>query len=1362
MSTLAKFMIVVGAKNRPPMLDKTIYNSWQSRMLLYLKGKKNGRMMLESIENGPLVYPTIEDNGTIQPKKYAELSEQEKLQDDCDIQTTNNVLQGTELSYQERECKLYNEFDKFTSIKGETLHEYYLRFAQLINDMHIIGVTMQQVQVNTKILNALQPECKHLPIQETKLPFRMAGLLFNKFKEDRVNVLLGEGHMARQCTQPKRPRNSTLFKEKMMCVQAQEAGQELDKEQLAFLVDPGIPDGQAIQTTIPENVSFQINGLNAYDSDCDDISSVKAVLMANVSSYDLDVLFENKLYGYKLQTPEQLVVPQIPIKIEAPKELPKVNLAEAVATACYTQNGSLIRKRHNKTRVKESPKTPHFHDDPLLETLHKDSTSQGSSSNMQPSYTLLDLLGKWTKNHPLENVIRVLLDQGIFINQSNYALEIIKKYGMLSSDPVDTSMVEKSKLDEDLLGKPVDPTHYRGMIGSLMYLTSIRQDLVFTVCMCARHQAKPTEKHLHAIKIMNPLITQQRALDDDLVAPENRFVNDKCNMRIEPTKTHKEATYQVVLDTLKVSPRHKAFLVTADCMYYKKNLDYVELIWEDIMYQIDNRQITTARHSSMTYPRFTKYEENKVYGKLIHDVMLSKEVMKTKACKTYLAFATGNAIPKKARKRTTAHIKERSLTANDTIIPNDRDAALELAKSISRTEAEEQKAARLVHETHERLVTEQSTGRRRQTGVTIRDTPTVTKKKTQEQSLKLKGMELLSDVSMLAADTKKAIKASKKKDTNEGDGSKPEVLDVSKAMSSDQESKNKSWGESKDDDNDDHKSDDEITESDDDTSIDLNKTDSKEEPQGDKFVHTTNDYVPTNDETQDVDDEEYVHINEELYGDVNVEMKDDEPADKDKGDNEMTNAEKVQQEVPSIHSSSLLTVPILVILKPTVIKPPEIVTTAPAITIFPFTPPVIPTSEQSTPPPILTTSMIKTEAPTSTSKNPKSKTLFALQLRVCNLEKEVKELKQCELTTTLRASIRSEVPLAFNEYLGSTNEDAMDQEVANLIKYKKIPHDDEDRDQDPPARSDQGLKKEDNKSVQSEETIFKTADNEMPLNRGDDMGDAGEKPDSEAAPKHDWFKKPKRPPTLDPIWNTRKSVNDTPEQSWLNDPSKAKKPPLTFDGLMSTLIDFFAFVMNRLHIIELTKADLVELNKPKGNQCPYDLSKLLPLHESRGPKRQRFYGYVINRKSRHDVYSTTRILRMTSVTIDEWYGYSHFKKIIMRRAYQKLYEFIEGDIPRLHLNVIENMLLLVAQNKLYNLDCDVIVHLAVGLCILPYTTLSDPQEVIYEDKLKRKILMRTEELYKFSDGTLTLVRNTLDQTLKNLRLWYNKDMKRRK
>ncbi|GKC14904.1 retrovirus-related pol polyprotein from transposon TNT 1-94 [Tanacetum coccineum] len=90
--------------------------------------------------------------------------------------------------------------------------------------------------------------------------------------------------------------------------------------------------------------------------------------------------------------------------------------------------------------------------------------------------------------------------RGIFINQSKYALEILKKYGLDSSASVDTPMVEKMKLDEDRQGKLVDPTCFHRMVGSLMYLSGCRPDIVFFLCMCARYQAKPTEKHLHAIK----------------------------------------------------------------------------------------------------------------------------------------------------------------------------------------------------------------------------------------------------------------------------------------------------------------------------------------------------------------------------------------------------------------------------------------------------------------------------------------------------------------------------------------------------------------------------------------------------------------------------------------------------------------------------------------------------------------------------------------------------------------------------------------------------------------------------------------------------------------------------------------------
>ncbi|GJX04604.1 hypothetical protein Tco_0190520 [Tanacetum coccineum] len=143
-------------------------------------------MILESFKNGPLDWPTIKENGVTRTKKYVELSAAEKIQADCDMKAPNIILQGlpadiyslvnhhrvakdlwervqllmqgTSLTKQERECMLYDVFDKFTHIKGETLHKYYLRFTQLINDMNIYNMKIEQFQVNTKFLNSLPPK----------------------------------------------------------------------------------------------------------------------------------------------------------------------------------------------------------------------------------------------------------------------------------------------------------------------------------------------------------------------------------------------------------------------------------------------------------------------------------------------------------------------------------------------------------------------------------------------------------------------------------------------------------------------------------------------------------------------------------------------------------------------------------------------------------------------------------------------------------------------------------------------------------------------------------------------------------------------------------------------------------------------------------------------------------------------------------------------------------------------------------------------------------------------------------------------------------------------------------------------------
>ncbi|GJZ13278.1 integrase, catalytic region, zinc finger, CCHC-type containing protein [Tanacetum coccineum] len=370
-NTLAEYMILSGADNRPPVLDKNLYDSWKSQMKLYMKNREHGRMILESVENGPLIWPTDEENGVIRTKKYAELSAGEKFQADCDMKATNIILQGLPadiysllnhhrvakdlwekvqllmLLYLLTSMKKSEAFiciDKFTHIKGETLHKYYLRFTQLINDMNIYNMKIEQFQVNTKFLNSLRTEWSkfmtdvklvkdfhttnfdqlHAYLKQHKLhanEVRFVVLVFslgddliaclNKamaFLTDvassrgnnssgQVRVVKcyncqGEGHMARQCTQPKQPRNTSWYKDKAMLAEALEVGQILDEEQLAFLVDLGVLDGQVVQTIIPNNAAFQTEDLDTYDSDCDDISNAKAVLMANISNYGSDVISE--------------------------------------------------------------------------------------------------------------------------------------------------------------------------------------------------------------------------------------------------------------------------------------------------------------------------------------------------------------------------------------------------------------------------------------------------------------------------------------------------------------------------------------------------------------------------------------------------------------------------------------------------------------------------------------------------------------------------------------------------------------------------------------------------------------------------------------------------------------------------------------------------------------------------------------------------------------------------------------------------------------------------------------------------------------------------------------------------------------
>ncbi|GKB77923.1 hypothetical protein Tco_0944818 [Tanacetum coccineum] len=374
-------------------------------------------MLLESVENGPLIWPTIEENGVTRTKVAKDLWERVQL-----------LMQGTSLTKQERECKLYDAFDKFTHIKGESLHKYYLRFTQLINDMNIYNMKMEQFQVNTKFLNSLPPEWSKFvtdvklvkdfhttnfdqlyayleqhelhanessynnPQLQQQFPPSQYGSIhptqhysstypsqpqFNhssippsypyqsQMNHQTSSVLQIAYQSPQVSTQPmtesplvdlgftvpvfspgddpiaclnkamafltavaslrapnqqsnlelsSNPRNHATIQDGRVTVQQSSNERQVDKKGLlnATIVkvkdiwlgnalslsdrgmqhDPGVPDGQAVQTIILNNVAFQTEDLDTYDFDCDDILNAQAMLMANISNYGSDVISE--------------------------------------------------------------------------------------------------------------------------------------------------------------------------------------------------------------------------------------------------------------------------------------------------------------------------------------------------------------------------------------------------------------------------------------------------------------------------------------------------------------------------------------------------------------------------------------------------------------------------------------------------------------------------------------------------------------------------------------------------------------------------------------------------------------------------------------------------------------------------------------------------------------------------------------------------------------------------------------------------------------------------------------------------------------------------------------------------------------
>ncbi|GJV70199.1 retrovirus-related pol polyprotein from transposon TNT 1-94 [Tanacetum coccineum] len=166
---MAENVIAAGSKTRPLMLEKGMYDSWKTRIILYIRGKKNGEMLNDSIDNDPYQFKsgiTVKDTNGVtdicHPQRLEDLVDKTSYVTTQTAKETwdrvKELMEGIEMTKQERESMLYDEFDKFTSEPGESIYSYNLRFKKLINDMKMIPMTMSPMQINTKFMNHLQPE----------------------------------------------------------------------------------------------------------------------------------------------------------------------------------------------------------------------------------------------------------------------------------------------------------------------------------------------------------------------------------------------------------------------------------------------------------------------------------------------------------------------------------------------------------------------------------------------------------------------------------------------------------------------------------------------------------------------------------------------------------------------------------------------------------------------------------------------------------------------------------------------------------------------------------------------------------------------------------------------------------------------------------------------------------------------------------------------------------------------------------------------------------------------------------------------------------------------------------------------------
>ncbi|GJU76126.1 hypothetical protein Tco_1273196 [Tanacetum coccineum] len=759
---------------------------------------------------------------------------------------------------------------------------------------------------------------------------------------------------------------------------------------------------------------------------------------------------------------------------------------------------------------------------------------------------------------------------------------------------------------------------------------------------------------------MSSITAQQTKLDLELVPKEKRLEIGKGNERLNPRKKQREPTFQVVLDALALTPCYSTFLTTADVlevymhyfwdsihkydtsyrslsgkttgldklrlsraqilwgMYYKKNVDYVELLWEDFTYQINNRDKTISMRNKIgmhtsrddylnnTLKFVSANEESQIYRARLPESMTSPEMRETKAYKTYLGYATGVTPLKKARK-----FKKLASPKLTTVLVSPEEPTRK-SKRVKRPAKKSTNAPTA--------------------SVIIRDTHmmSLSKKKEKMTVEKHKGIDLLSEVALTEEAqyeevrkkslrdfhkthpsssgivTKIALSVAKIKPfvTNEGNGAKPGVSDVTKEDSSESEAEGSDQESDSGDDNtqsdnekgsnSEHETDENDTVSESDQVENEEEVEDNEEEKEDESVKTPSNYTSTEDEDEtnveskvkdkaEGDEDKGIDYTTNQFDD-DVDVRLNEPVNTDEGvlalEKEFTELKKddlLNTQVTDLVDEHLdsrlgttrdefmryLSASITArITKQVKIQLPQILPKE----VSNFAPLVIKS---------MVTESLEHVILAKESSQPQSTYEVAASLTEFELQKILID-KMDESQSYLTATEHIEC------YEG-------------LIKSRK----DKDKDGDPSNGSDRGLRK-----MKTKEPEFEVAYFDIPQDQEENLGNDDEEPKRKAASKRDWFNKPNQPQEpIDPDSNVGKNPQQGPTQNFSAYIMNGLKiTNLTQETLLGSAFKLLKGIRNNFAKLEYdfekcykALSEKLDWDNLEGGDYPFDLTKPLPL-----------------------------------------------------------------------------------------------------------------------------------------------------------------------